>query len=83
MFLFVASMAAAVIAAQGTQAPASDDSQKKVCKRVETTGTILPKRDCRTKAEWAAIAEANAKNAERYARSRDTTSGRGPNMKGY
>ena len=83
MFVFVASMAAAVMAAQGTQAPANDDSQKKVCKRVETTGTILPKRDCRTKAEWAAIAKANEANAERYARNRDTTSGRGPATDSY
>lgn len=82
MFLFVASMAAAAMAVQNTQAPANDDSQKKVCKRVESTGTILPKRDCRTKAEWEAIAKANAANAERYARSRDTGGGRGVNMNG-
>ncbi|MES2988250.1 MAG: hypothetical protein V4808_10120 [Pseudomonadota bacterium] len=38
--------------------PASPPKEKKICRQVATTGSILGgKRECHTKAEWAAIAE--------------------------
>ena len=39
--------------------------EKKICRREETTGSILGGRPvCHTKSEWAAIDEANRKNAD-------------------
>jgi hypothetical protein len=61
--LLAASLAVAAIgptAAQSSQpaAPATADqptTEKKVCRRQIGTGSIMPKRVCKTKAEWAAI----------------------------
>lgn len=33
------------------------DEAKKICRRITTTGTRLPKRICRTKAEWDSDAD--------------------------
>lgn len=44
---------------QGTTeaTPESSADAKKVCRRITTTGTRLPKRICRTKAEWDSDAD--------------------------
>lgn len=52
--------------ADNTAAAPAADGDKKVCRRVETTGSIMPnKRVCRKKSEWAALDRVNNDNAER------------------
>nr|WP_250890117.1 hypothetical protein [Sphingobium nicotianae] len=70
-------MAASVAAATAIGAPAfatekapsdksqSNDGEKKVCRSDTTTGSIMPKRICRTRAEWAAIDAQGQRNLER------------------
>jgi hypothetical protein len=42
------------------------DGNKKMCRRIETTGSIMPaKRVCRTKSEWAQIDQTNGNNVGR------------------
>jgi hypothetical protein len=42
------------------------DGNKKMCRKIETTGSIMPgKKVCRTKSEWSQIDRANGNNAER------------------
>jgi hypothetical protein len=54
-----------VTAADNSRA-APADGDKKMCRKIETTGSIMPaKRVCRTKSEWAQIDQANGNNAER------------------
>ena len=48
----------------GDSAP-KDPMQKKVCRESAETGTILPRRTCKTRAEWEAIDKVNGANAER------------------
>ena len=38
--------------------PVDADAGKKVCKSVNRTGSIVPKRICKTQAEWDQLAEA-------------------------
>ena len=42
------------------------DPDKKICRDVEETGSMFPKRMCNTAAEWAKIDERNRKDANRY-----------------
>jgi len=43
------------------------DPDKKICRRTETTGSILGgKRQCHTKTEWKSIDDANADAARRF-----------------
>ena len=61
-------LASPVAAQTTTPAPAATQApEKKICRSIQTTGSILGgKRECHTKAEWAAIAEqANADRAKR------------------
>lgn len=45
---------------------ANGDADKKVCKRETlSTGSIMPKRVCRTKAEWDAITAQSQRDLER------------------
>lgn len=46
-----------------TAAP-TPSPEKKVCRTVMETGSMFGKRTCRTKAEWAAIDEANSAAAQ-------------------
>ena len=52
---------AVLVLAQASQGPEvvvdgqRPDSQKRVCKTSVATGSIMPSRTCRTKAEWEAI----------------------------
>lgn len=51
--------------AQNADGAANQKAEKKICRRVEATGTILgDKRVCHTAAEWKAVDEQNARNAE-------------------
>ena len=45
----------------------SADPAKKICRRLQTTGTRMPKSECHTKAEWQAIEDANRDSARWYA----------------
>ena len=66
-------LALAMLAAQAPAAvPVAEKpvKEKKVCKYVGNTGSILEKRECRTKSEWAEIAKRNQENADRYANDR-------------
>lgn len=60
--------------AQNNDATVAPKPEKKVCRRIEVTGSIIgSKAVCHTKAEWTAIDEANAKAAgDSLARQRDT-----------
>jgi hypothetical protein len=41
-------------------------AEKKVCRSIETTGSVMTHRVCRPKSEWAQIDKQNAKDAERF-----------------
>ena len=64
-------MAAAMPASaeEGAQTPQptaeKPAKEKKLCKSEVGTGTIMPKRTCRTKAEWDALTEQSKGNLER------------------
>jgi hypothetical protein len=55
----------------GTAAFAEDKpeapKEKKLCRSLEVTGSIMPKRTCHTKAEWAQIDATNAADARQFA----------------
>lgn len=55
---------------------ASQANEKKICRRIEVTGSNLPKRDCRTKSEWQTLAKSQER-ARELARSQNTDSSRG------
>jgi hypothetical protein len=50
--------------AEDTPAP---PKEKKLCRSLEVTGSIMPKHSCHTKAEWAQIDAANAADARQFA----------------
>ncbi|WP_448502370.1 hypothetical protein [Sphingomonas sp.] len=60
--------AAFLIGLQSAVAPTAskaDDAEKMICKRSKVTGSLVRKqRDCRTKAQWAAIADAAREDGE-------------------
>lgn len=78
-------VAAFLLAVQVTAQPAptapapagSASSEKKVCRREDSLGTILSKRVCRTAAEWNAIDAENSRNAERFGANRNNSQGVG------
>jgi hypothetical protein len=49
--------------------------EKKICRRQEVTGSIMPERVCHTSDEWAAIDEANRQNAQNFAAARRNARG--------
>jgi hypothetical protein len=52
-------------------ASAAAQPEKKICRNADADlGSMMPKRECKTKAEWAAIAKANQQNADNYKRNR-------------
>ncbi len=67
-FVLVASLlTTAAMAADDTPKPPADAAaEKKVCRREEATGSIMGKRVCHTKSEWAAIDVANARAMEEF-----------------
>src|SRR5688500_14607561 len=56
-------------------APAEQVKEKKICRSETPTGSVMAKRVCRTKAEWARLAEQNERENQRF---RDRPSGTGP-----
>ncbi len=48
--------AAGPSSSSGTAAPAPDPN-KVICRRVEVTGSNMPEHVCKTRAEWASLAE--------------------------
>ena len=72
-FVALTAIATPALAQQSAEAP---KPEKKVCRAVATTGSILGgKRECHTKAEWAAIAERD--RGQRDAVDRDMRDRRG------
>lgn len=61
--LSVLSLAASPAMAQDTPAP-TPAPEKKICRTIIPTGSIMGKRFCLTKAEWQRLNEINADNAE-------------------
>jgi len=58
---------AALAQAQPASAPADQPSaEKKVCRSVDVTGSIFPKKTCHTRAEWAKIDEGNARSVRDF-----------------
>ena len=49
--------------AEDAPAPAKPEKEKKLCRRIEDTGSIVPKRVCHTESEWAVIDAQNEKGA--------------------
>ncbi len=50
---------------------AAAQPEKKICRNSDADiGSMMPRRECKTKAEWDAIAKVNQANAERYKRER-------------
>jgi len=55
------------VSAQTVSDDAKSAEERKICRASEAaTGSIMPKRICRTKAEWAAIQAANQAETDRY-----------------
>jgi hypothetical protein len=63
-------MALASVAAPAVARDSIDQQpvkERKICRAGElATGSIMPKRVCRTKEEWAALEEAHKAETERY-----------------
>jgi hypothetical protein len=62
--------AAPAVAQQAAPAPDASATpaakpDKKICRMVDATGSIMGKRECHTKDEWRAISDANADRAAR------------------
>lgn len=81
--LFVSALLLAVQTAPAPAQPAAaavpaPAQEKKTCRRDESLGTIIAKRVCHTQAEWAAIDQQNARNAERFGNDRDNSRGMRP-----
>jgi hypothetical protein len=53
----VAAAAAVPVAAQDTSTAAAAKPDRKICKNIVPTGSIMPKRFCLTKAEWKKLDE--------------------------
>ena len=64
---------ALVAAVQNTATTTSTEPEKKICRQVQSTGSIMRKRECHTKSEWGAISERNKQNTERAIQERDST----------
>ena len=76
-----ATLALSCFMLSSTPALAKDDKpadpDKKICRRTETTGSILGgKRQCHTKAEWKIIDDENSDATRRFTERR--SSGTGP-----
>jgi hypothetical protein len=74
--------AAPALAQQAAPAPAATPSteakpDKKVCRMIDTTGSIMGKRECHTKDEWRQISDANADRAARTLDDRPRSSAAG------
>lgn len=59
---------------QAADLKAADEADKKICKRIVPTGSMIPKRFCLTRTEWRSLNETTQKNAS------DTLDHRGTGM---
>ena len=67
-------LALAMLATVQPAAPATTaNPEKKICKSVAKTGTVMRKRECHTRSEWALIAERNRESADRVMQERDSS----------
>ena len=73
MFLFASLVAFAGVVAGDPAVPAQPAANvgvaadKKICKREIATGSVMPKRTCKTQAEWEAITAASKDSLDRRA----------------
>lgn len=49
--------------------------EKKICRRLEVTGSIMAAHVCHSRDEWAAIDEANRQNVQNFAAARSKAQG--------
>lgn len=66
----VASLAADVPDAPKEKTQSEDPAEKKVCRLVQPTGSIMKKRACMTAAEWQQLKEQGEANAANLSRRR-------------
>ncbi len=60
------------LAQQAAPAPAAPVKEKKICRSLAVTGSIMGKRECHTPAEWSQIDNANSDDAKRALGARRT-----------
>jgi len=53
------------VAQQAAPAPAEAKPEKKICRLLDSTGSIMGKRECHTREEWRQISATNAERANR------------------
>jgi predicted secreted protein len=56
--------------APATTPAAKPEKEKKICRREETTGSVMLTRVCHTKEEWVAIDKANQEAADQFSAAR-------------
>jgi hypothetical protein len=71
--VLAAALATPAIAATPPAKEAKPIAEKKICRSSVATGSIMPKRVCRTSSEWAQIDRANADEVDRYGSNRPAT----------
>lgn len=71
--IFTLPAAAAEPAPQPAASPAP--AERKICRMESRTGSNMPRRTCRTRAEWAALAGQNAESTERALNRRSMAGG--------
>ena len=72
-----AGLSSGALAQEAAQPAAKPVKEKKVCKSLDKTGSMLGERTCMTKSEWESFDAKNAADAERFARGRDAAKGHG------
>ncbi|KQN03872.1 hypothetical protein [Sphingomonas sp. Leaf25] len=65
-------MLTALFLAAALQTAPAPPPEKKICRRDVATGTIMPRRTCRTRAEWAQIDAATSAMTDQTMRQRAT-----------
>ena len=72
-YLAAANIAFVALPAMAEDAPATSSPDKKVCKTITPTGSIMGKRICLTKAEWQQFSDIAERNAEQGLNGRKIT----------
>jgi predicted transglutaminase-like cysteine proteinase len=52
------------VAQDATQPTSVPEAEKKICRQIVPTGTIMAKRFCLTKSEWAKLSDINGRHAQ-------------------
>jgi hypothetical protein len=65
----------AALAQEASPAPSEPVKEKKICRALAQTGSIMSKRKCMTKAEWAQFNAENQKQAENFRDRQSNTGG--------